>query len=52
MIHGMKFAEMAEKLKGKKGVKDSKALAAKIEREHVGKEKFQQMAERGKRKAG
>jgi hypothetical protein len=34
-----------------KGIKDPKALAAKIGRNKYGKEKFQQMAAEGRRKA-
>ena len=42
------FKKLAQQLK-KKGIKDPKALAAKIGRKKYGKEKFQKLAAKGKR---
>ncbi len=47
---GGKFSALASKL-AKKGVDDPKALAASIGRKKYGKEKFQQLAAEGRRRA-
>jgi hypothetical protein len=59
MVDGVDFAGFVEKYIGfkklvkqlaKKGVRDPKALAAKIGRKKYGKEKFQKMASKGRKK--
>ena len=47
---GGRFQKLKKEL-GKKGVKDPGALAASIGRKKYGKEKFQQMAAKGKKRA-
>lgn len=47
---GKRFAALAESLK-KKGAKDPEALSAWIGREKYGKEKFQNLAARGRKAA-
>jgi hypothetical protein len=48
---GGRFAQVVEKVKGKKGVKNAKALAAYIGRKSLGKAKFQKLAAKGKKRA-
>ena len=45
-----KFEELAHRLDNRKGVTDPKALAAYIGRKKLGKKKFQQLAEQGRKK--
>jgi hypothetical protein len=47
---GGRFQKLKKEL-GKKGVKDPGALAASIGRKKYGKEKFQQMAAKGRKRA-
>lgn len=46
---GGRFAQVVSKVKGKKGVYNPKGLAAYIGRKSLGKEKFQQLATKGRK---
>lgn len=46
---GGRFQKLKEKLSHQKGVTDPAALAASIGRKKLGKERFQKLAEKGKK---